>query len=397
MEIPRDVLAAAGVRDEDDVVFSVGPDGVLARRDALRKVYVELSGRCNLTCAMCPRTAWDAGAGDMSDTCFQALLDGLPAPPDTVTLAFGGYGEPTIHPSFTGMVASARQAGCRVEIITNGTTMTPALAADLARLGVAQITVSVDGGNDEAYGAMRGRALSPAMSGLDALTDVRRRASARMAIGLACVVTRRNAASLPALLESAARLGLDFVSLSGVVPHTSEMAADSLGASAAQLSGRNPALDRPRVILGRLDFSTETRPLLEHLLSQLPVLPPPALDPGTWRNRCRFAREGVCAVTWTGTVAPCLSLLYTHPEFIGGREKTVKAFAFGQVEQRPLRDIWRSAEYRAFRRRVIEFDVSPCLSCGGCAISETNEADCFATPFPACSECLWAQGLVLCP
>jgi len=46
---------------------------------------------------------------------------------------------------------------------------------------------------------------------------------------------------------------------------------------------------------------------------------------------------------------------------------------------------------------VRKFDTSPCLSCGGCDISETNEGDCFGTPFPACSECLWAQGLVLCP
>ena len=47
--------------------------------------------------------------------------------------------------------------------------------------------------------------------------------------------------------------------------------------------------------------------------------------------------------------------------------------------------------------RVRAFDMSPCLSCGGCGISETNEGDCFATPFPACSECLWSQGIVLCP
>jgi len=205
------------------------------------------------------------------------------------------------------------------------------------------------------------------------------------------------ARSLPALLDSAARLALDFVSLTGLVPTTAEMAADSLNARAAQLSGFDPSAARPRVVLGRLDFSADTRPLLEHLLKELPVLPPPAMDPGTWQNRCRFAREGVCAVTWDGRVAPCLSLLYTHPEFIGGREKTVQAYTLGQVERTPLRDIWRSDEYRAFRRRVRAFDMSPCLSCGGCSISETNQEDCFGTPFPACSECLWAQGLVLCP
>ena len=102
-------------------------------------------------------------------------------------------------------------------------------------------------------------------------------------------------------------------------------------------------------------------------------------------------------MSWDGRVTPCLSLLYTHAEHLGGREKTVRSFDVGHVERTPLREIWRSPEFRAFRARVREFDMSPCLACGGCSISETNEGDCFGTPFPACSECLWAQGLVLCP
>jgi MoaA/NifB/PqqE/SkfB family radical SAM enzyme len=398
MDIPRRWLDAAGIRSADDVVVDVTSDGLVLRPDTLRKVYVEATGRCNMACAMCPRIAWDASAGDMSDACFQALLDGLPdAPPDTLTLAFGGFGEPTVHPRFGSMVDTARRAGRRVEVITNATTMTPTLASSLVDQGVAQVTVSIDGGDDEAYAAMRGRHVHPVLAGIEHVREARRRARSRLSLGLSCVVTRRNAASLPALLDAATRLDLDFVALTGVVPTTPEMAADSLSAHAAQLSGYDPAATRPRIVLGRLDLSAATRPLLEHLLKELPVLPPPAMDPGTWQNRCRFVREGVCAVTWDGRVAPCLSLLYTHPEFIGGRQKTVQACTLGQVEQTPLRAIWTGEAYRAFRRRVRTFDVSPCLSCGGCDISATNEADCFGTPFPACSECLWAQGLVLCP
>ena len=57
------------------------------------------------------------------------LVSGLPAaPPDRLTLAFGGYGEPTVHPGFLGMVERARRDLRRVELITNGTTMTTQLA-----------------------------------------------------------------------------------------------------------------------------------------------------------------------------------------------------------------------------------------------------------------------------
>ena len=300
-EIPDSIAAAAGLRPGDELVLEAFPDGVLVTVDRLRKVYVEVTGRCNLQCAMCPREAWAAGSGDMAADLFDCLLAGLPAtPPVRFTLAFGGFGEPTVHPRFLDMVAEARQAQCRVELITNGTTMTGEFAQDLAALGVAQVTVSVDGGSDEAHSTMRG---------ID-----------------------RDAA-----LEAVARL------------------------------------------------------------RQLSIVPPPALDRGEWHNRCRFARDGVVAVSWDGRVTPCLSLLYTHTEHLGGHDKTVRSIDVGHVDRTPLREIWREPQFRELRARLRGFDMSPCLACGGCDISESNEGDCFGTPFPACSECLWAQGIVLCP
>jgi MoaA/NifB/PqqE/SkfB family radical SAM enzyme len=398
IELSPDVLAAAGIHDREDLLIEAGAAGVVVRADALRKVYVEATGRCNLHCTMCPREQWDADAGDMTPACFRALLDGLPdAPPDAVTLTFGGFGEPTIHPAFLDFVAAARDAKRRVELITNGTTMTGTLAQRLVELGVAQVTVSVDGGNDEDYAFMRGRPVAPTWEAIATLSEARGHVRARLTLGVACVATRRNAPALPAVIDTATRMGLDFVQISNVVPHTEAMADDAVGLTAAQLSGVHPRVIRPRIILGRMDYSPATQPLVERLLNYQPVIPPPAMDTGTWQNRCRFAHEGWCAVSWDGRVAPCLSLLYTHPEVIGGRSKTVRAFQIGAVESAPLVSIWRSSAYRTLRQRLTEFDVSPCLTCGGCSISETNEADCFGTPFPACSECLWAQGIVLCP
>jgi MoaA/NifB/PqqE/SkfB family radical SAM enzyme len=218
-----------------------------------------------------------------------------------------------------------------------------------------------------------------------------------MSIGVACVATRRTVGSLPALNATAQRLKLDFVSIGNIVPHTREMAADALFTYAGQVSNMNPDTWRPRLTVGRFDLNESTRPLLDALLRQLPIVPPPALDRGEWHNRCRFARDGVVAVSWDGRVTPCLSLLYTHTEHLGGRDKTVRSFDVGHVERTPLREIWREPRFSELRARLREFDMSPCLACGGCDISETNETDCFGTPIPACSECLWAQGIVLCP
>ncbi len=246
-DIPDSIAAAGDLRPGDDLWAEPTRDGVVVRSDSLRKVYVEATGRCNLQCAMCPRQAWAAGSGDMTAEVFDALLSGLPdVPPDRFTLAFGGFGEPTVHPRFLDMVAQARQARCRVELITNGTTMTGEFAQDLAALGVAQVTVSVDGGSDEAYSAMRGIDRDAALDAVARLREHARRGPHRMSVGVACVATRRTVTSLPALIATAQRLKLDFVSISNVVPHTREMADEALFTYAGQVSNMDPGTWRPR-------------------------------------------------------------------------------------------------------------------------------------------------------
>jgi len=397
-DIPDALAAASGLRRGDGLWAESARDGVIVRSDSLRKVYVEATGRCNLRCAMCPRSGWAVESADMSAGCYERLLAGLPeAPPDGITVAFGGFGEPTLHPRFLDMVEDARRAHGRVEIITNGTTVTPAMAESLASLGVAQVTVSIDGGDDRAFSAVRGTSLDIVLESVSTLRVQARRGVGHMAIGVASVATRQTVESLPALIAMAQRLKLDFVSITGVVPHTRQLADDAVFEYAAQVSSTSPENWRPRVTVGRFDLSPETKPLLDTLFRQSPVVPAPALDAGAWRNRCRFAREGMLAVSWDGRVAPCLSLLYTHTEHLGGRDKTVRAFEVGHVGRAALREIWRDPPFRALRARLRRFDLSPCLECGGCEISDTNDGDCFGTPFPACSECLWAQGIVLCP
>ena len=116
-----------------------------------------------------------------------------------------------------------------------------------------------------------------------------------------------------------------------------------------------------------------------------------------WRNRCRFAHEGMCAVSWDGRVTPCLSLLHSHTEYINSQARRVSEFVVGHIDQRPLGEIWRDPAFRAFRERVRAFDFPPCFHCGGCPLTETNGEDCYNNPAPVCGECPWAQGIVLCP
>ncbi|MDM7993115.1 MAG: SPASM domain-containing protein, partial [Candidatus Fermentibacter sp.] len=236
-----------------------------------------------------------------------------------------------------------------------------------------------------------------ALAAVYRLLDARRHANGRMAVGVAAVASRSTVESLPTLLEWAADLRLDFVSIGNLVPHTEEMAREVLWQHAGWASAFRQPSWRPRVTVARLDAGEITRPLAEAVWGRGLTYPSPSADEGRWRNRCRFAHEGMCAVAWDGRVAPCLSLLHSHAEYINHQERVVDAYEVGHVDRQALRATWREPAHRAFRGRLRAFDFPPCFHCGGCPLTETNREDCYQNPAPVCGECLWAQGIVLCP
>ena len=364
--VPAEMLARSGLDASVDWLVESGPDGLRLAPDVLRKVYVEITSQCNLSCATCIRQVWDEPLGHMPIERYQRMLAGLadpepcasgsgntgvwgskrltPPPPrprgDAVTLSFGGYGEPLAHPDFLRNGPPGAEQGLRVEVITNATLLDAAMARELVALGVAQVAVSIDGADESAHSSVRGGPLDPVTANVAALHRTRRRAHRPMTIGLAFVAMRRNIAGLPRLLRLAADLDVDFVSVSNVIPHTAEMAGEVLWNRTAWTT--TAPRDHLRVIMAGMDLDETTRPALEAALGGGRARWLLTGDDRTRSNYCRFAHEGVLAVAWDGRVAPCLSLLHTHPEYVNEQWRTVAAYAVGCVEEQSLAAIWRT-------------------------------------------------------
>ncbi len=284
---------------------------------------------------------------------FVRLLRGLPQPVPgarPVTLSLSGYGEPLAHPQFSDLVRLAREHGCRVEIVTNGLLLDQPLARAFAELGVSQVAVLLDGGEPVGYESVRGADFASAAEGARLLVEARRRTGKTVAVGAAFVATHRNIDSLPALLKLARDLPLDFIPISNVVPHMAEMAREMLWRRAAWAATFRPEGRWPRVSMAHLDILDATQPALAALVANSPVFPPPWLDHGAGRNYCRFVREGMLAVSRDGRVAPCLSLLHTHPEYVNDHWKTVGSYSVGHVDERGLAEIGAS-------RRTVNFEA----------------------------------------
>ena len=364
----------------------------------LAKVYIEPTNYCNLECRTCIRRSWDEPLGQMSDTTFAHIIDGLrvfcPAP----TVFLGGFGEPTAHPHIVEMVARARALGAPVELITNGTILTRELSGQLIEAGLNMLWVSLDGATPESYADVRlGAALPEVLNNITNFREIRRAAHlSAPQLGISFVAMRRNIADLPAVLRLGSHLGAKRFLVTNVLPYTAEMCKEVLYSRALNDIVFQPSVSQ--LELPKIDVDEITREALYKIMRGCKSITFAGVYFGQAANdRCPFVESGATAVGWDGNLSPCLPLMHNHVSFLDEQRRFSRRYVVGSLVERNLKDLWNAPEYQAFRERVQEFVFSFCTHCGGCDLAQGNEEDCFGNTFPTCGGCLWAQGVIRCP
>jgi MoaA/NifB/PqqE/SkfB family radical SAM enzyme len=372
----------------------------------LAKVYIEPTNRCNLDCMTCIRHSWDEPLGAMSPEAFSDIIAGLRSfdfPPD---IFFGGLGEPLSHPNITNMVREAKTLGSRVELITNGTLLSKSISAELVSAGLDKLWVSLDGATPESYTDVRLGAALPEV--LNNLYEFRRARWNRFRpehfdlllkpqIGIVFVAMKRNIADLPAVLSLANRLGALHFLVTNVLPYTPEMQDEILYTRAVSDSIYTSSPLLRFLEFPKMDIGPATREAIYQAMRGDHALNFAGGSLGESSNRCPFIEKGAMAIRWDGEVSPCLALLHDHKTYLYKYERSIKRHAVGNVQNQSIRQIWDTSEYLTLRRRLQEFNFSPCIICGGCDYFESNQEDCIGSPIPTCGGCLWAQGIIQCP
>ncbi len=154
---------------------------------------------------------------------------------------------------------------------------------------------------------------------------------------------------------------------------------------------------RPVVHMPLMDIQPQTVNALTNVLKDVNRL---ELAGGTLNqntDQCPFVERGSLAIRWDGKVSPCLPLLYTHTHFLDDRERTSREYFVGNIHESDLLNIWSNGSYRDLRKRLQDFDFSPCAFCNSCEMANDNMEDCFGNVQPTCGGCLWARGLIRCP
>ena len=158
--------------------------------------------RCNLACAHCYIDATDRSARDELTTDEAKVFIDDVAAMEAPVLLFSG-GEPLMRPDLMELGRYAKAAGLRVVISSNGTLITPELAAEIAEVGFAYVGVSIDGTRETHDEFRRKEGAFDA-----AITGIRNCLAAGVKAGVRLTLNRRNADDLDFVLDIVEREGI---------------------------------------------------------------------------------------------------------------------------------------------------------------------------------------------
>lgn len=422
-----------------------------------KKIYVELTTRCNLQCQMCVKYA--AGScipeGDMPLDVFKKILPSLA---DVDTLILNGIGESLLHPDLHEIVALARKhmpAGSTIGLQSNGLLLSQENARGLVNAGLTTICLSVDGFTDSSCEKkeQREHSFSAVKRAVENLDQAKNGSVGTFKLGLEIVLTRQSIQDLPVLVRWAADNSIDYILTSHLFlydegaedenlfnPHPEEalelysryneiaisqgfdlqqevhnyrrhagtksspLFLKLMNSLSEEAKSRDIQLNFEYLYREKLQKSAESKRLLDDVaelarISGLDIFIPPIA--ATLPRECRFMSERATFIAVNGDVLPCHFLWHTYSCRVLKDEVNVIKRPYGNITGNSLESIWQSKEYSSFREEAEEYQYAPCWTCsqGPCSSLVSDQGgyanDCYGSQVP-CGHCLWNLGGIRC-
>jgi putative metalloenzyme radical SAM/SPASM domain maturase len=433
-----------------------------AREEKLRsggsfpsRLFVELTTECNLRCGMCVKQGEGGGIaeGSMSADTFNALA---PVFPHLEALVLNGVGESLLHPDLEYFIQTAKKSlpgKAWVGFQTNGMLIDRGRAASLVAAGLDRICLSIDSVSRDSFSSLRqGGELSTVEAAFASLRSAKKRyLRADFRTGIEFVLMRDNLAELPAVLRWAARQGASFALVTQLLPYhkdvVSQAAFDTNTAGAISVYERwrrkaeAEGVDMRRYFEAFMKYRKTGEDMkmigfvekmkddavsqgitlhlerlfrrddawfqkVEHYFEEarrvaegegIHITLPETAPRNT--RKCEFVEGNGAFISWNGDVHPCYFLWHHYRCYVGGWEKRVRPWVFGNLREKDILGIWNAQACRSFREDVLRYQFPFCFDCSFALCDyvqgEDFEQDCYVGSVP-CGACLWCTGLFHC-
>ncbi|MDW8802184.1 tungsten cofactor oxidoreductase radical SAM maturase [Clostridium sp. A1-XYC3] len=345
---------------------------------SIKKLYLELTDKCNLNCKICYRKSWNQDFYDIDEKMLNKLVNELKTHCQLKEIVIGGIGEPMLSSHFKETIELLKDY--KLIITTNGTLIDENLSEYLVKY-VDVITVSIDGLFDK-HKEIRGIDLDLIVSNINTLNKIKDKFSSKTPlINIQFVLSKENSNEIFKVMDLAVDLKADKFIVSNIIPQTPE--------------------NKDMVL-----YSMYENKDIKELFNKVTLyslykgirLSLPNYELKTIR-RCEFIKDSAVFVCASGDIAPCYRFAHHYTEYVFGREKHVNKFSFGNIKTDTLVNIWNSEKYENFREGILNSLYPSCIDCDlvdGCDHANNTESDCYAFS-PSCGDCLWCRSFVQCP
>ena len=191
----------------------------------LRKLYIEPTTKCNLNCKMCFRHTWfDEPICDLSLEDFRHVIDTMPSSVETIF--FGGMGEPLFHKDILDMIRIAAGTGADVELLTNGTLLSPEMIRGIMDAGLSRLWISIDDLDTDSFSKNAGHNHSKQiLDNIRSFNRIRHTSPNGISLGITFVAMKSNVHQLAKLPFFISQYLIDEVNISNISP-TDESSQD---------------------------------------------------------------------------------------------------------------------------------------------------------------------------
>jgi AdoMet-dependent heme synthase len=169
-------------------------------------VVWEVTTQCNLNCIHCYAGSMATKQTELTTKEGKKLLDQIAAVDKFRMIVITG-GEPLLRKDIFELIEHAGKLGFKIVFSTNGTLLTPDTAKDLARLGVANFSISLDGHTSQCHEAIRREpgCFQSAINGIKAA------GKSGVCTQINFTAMKQNLAELPGLIDLAESLNTDII------------------------------------------------------------------------------------------------------------------------------------------------------------------------------------------
>jgi len=284
----------------------------------IKKLYIEVTTKCNFACVTCIRSSWEEEYAHMEWETFERIMESINELPELEGVFFGGFGEPMMHPRLFDMIKQVKERGLKAEMITNGSYLTEAVINQIIDLNLDGIFVSFDSPKAEEFNEIRpGADFNNVYDNVVNLQRIKEnRKTKKPDLGIEFVAMKKNFSRLPELTRLAWDLNASQVIISNLLPYHESMKdeivydMDDTGC----MFGLDSLLFAVRARLSAMKLRTE--------------------------RYCKFIKDKSMSINFRGDVSPCYALMHSYKCYVYGREKQMNPCYLGNVNIKTLKEIW---------------------------------------------------------